>query len=169
MATTASAYLQMKLDASMQPDSPLTGGNDGSIENVSGGRRWTSGTASGQVDRVFRKNYTISSGATQAFDLLAAGSLTDVQGQAIDADELKAVVIKITSGAALFQSPVANGLDCFTDAQAGLQLKASGGLRCVALDFGPDGLSVTTNSKFDLIESTSAASASVEVAFICAQ
>jgi hypothetical protein len=112
---------------------------------------------------------TIGSGATDTYDLLAAGGLIGPLGELIDLDELKGLALRVTSGEVKFIRHGANGLAMFTSNNEGLQLKSAGGLRAVVLDFGPDGLDVTTDSKFEIVETSGLASATYELAFIGAK
>ena len=104
-----------------------------------------------------------------SYDLLAAGSLLSPLGEAIDLDELKGLALRVTSGSIKFQKPGSNGLALFTSNNHGLLLSATAGLRAIVLDLGPDGLDVTVNSKFDIVEATGAATATYELALIGAE
>jgi hypothetical protein len=141
----------------------------GNVEAQSGGRRWTNGTGSGKVGAAYKRIRTIGSGATDTYDLLAAGSLQTPLGRPIDLDELKALSLKVTSGEVKIIKHGTNGLDIFTSNNEGFQLKAAGGLRAVVLDMGPDGLDVSSNSRFEVVETSGAASATYEIAFIGAE
>jgi hypothetical protein len=133
-------------------------------------RNWSDGQASGQIDAVYRRvQSSLASSTTDTYDVLAAGGLQTPSGSVIDLDELKGLVIKCTAGEVKLVATAANGLGCFTAASEGLQLKAAGGLRAVALDFGPDGLDVTTASQFAITETSGAASAGYELSFIGAE
>jgi len=135
------------------------------LTNQTGGRRWTDGTASGQVDRVYKRVRTMTSGETQSYDLAAAGSLTDALGRAIDADELKGLVLKCTSGSIALEAPASAFLPIFSDA-TDLILLGSG--QTLAMDFGAAGLDVTSGSKFDIIEKA-ASTAGYELELFIAQ
>ncbi|MCP4733037.1 MAG: hypothetical protein GY873_02485 [Bosea sp.] len=154
MATSASALLQILAQGEVVPTSPFTGGPAmHKLENTTGGSRWAQGTASGQIDRVYMVSGDMIADATDSYDVKAAGSLTDVYGQAIDLDELKGLVLKCLTGTIVFLSPGANNLGCFLAAADGIQLTAG---QTLAIDFGAAGLDVTTDSKFDIDEPTSA-------------
>ena len=141
----------------------------GTVEALTGGRRWTTGTGTGKIGAVYRRLRTVGSGATDSYDVLAAGSLTTPLGEAIDLDELKGLALRVTSGSIKFQKPGSNGLALFTTNNHGLLLSATAGLRAIVLDLGPDGLDVTVNSKFDIVEATGAATATYELALIGAE
>ena len=137
----------------------VTGDKTGTMVNATGGRRWSNGTGSGKIGKIYKAILAFTSGETKNYNLLAAGSLTTPDGESIDADELKFLGVKCTAGEFKFVGTVSNQLDVFTAASEGLQLKAAGGLRSLPLDFGPDGLDVTTNSQFALIETGSSTAA----------
>lgn len=142
----------------------VSGAMRGSVVNNTGGRRWTNGTGNGKIGKYYKAVLGFTSTETKNYDLLAAGSLTTPDGETIDADELKFMVIKCTSGQFQLAAPASAFLTIFSDASDVLNLKASGGLRCLAMDFGPDGLDVTSSSKFDLIE-TGSSTAAGEIIF----
>lgn len=173
MATKFSAVMELRLLAEEALDVTVDPGSDGTLPVEvtigSGGARWANGGASGQVGACYKRLRTVGISGTDSYDLLAAGALKTPAGATIDADELKGLVLKVTSGACKLQAPAASGLGIFTAASQGLQLSATGGLRSVALYFGPDGLDVTTNSKFDIVESSGAATATYELILIVAE
>ena len=173
MASTYSAEMTIRLRAEEALDATADPGSSGvlpiEVVNATGGRRWTDGGGSGQIEKCYKRVRTISAGATDAYDLLAAGSLTTPAGASIDADELKALVLRVTSGEVKLVGAALNALDCFTAASEGVKLAASGGLRCLALDFGPDGLDVAANSKFEIIETSASATADYELELIVAE
>ncbi len=70
----------------------------GNVEAQAGGRRWTNGTGLGKVGAAYKRIRTIGSGATDTYDLLAAGGLQTPLGRPIDLDELKALSLQVTSG-----------------------------------------------------------------------
>lgn len=121
------------------------------LENDPQGQRWTAGTGSGEVDRPFMYEGALAAAATDSYDLVAAGALEDIFGQAIDADELKGIVVECVTGQIEFRAPAANGLSIFTAVSEGLQLEAG---HMVGFDLGDDGIevSVSTNSKFDVVD-----------------
>lgn len=132
------------------------------LRNAVRGESWTYGAGSGQVNQVFLDEVTVSSGATDNYNVLAAGAHLDVFGNTIDLDELKGLVIVPTSGSIRLEAPAANFLDIFDDASDLLDLVSSS-VFCMA--WGAGGIDVTTNSKFDITETTSAASATYLIAF----
>jgi len=159
MATVAARLLILaEGEANPTPtDDPGAGGSVSlDLNNSPGGTRWTDGQASGEVDRVYRRVRTMTSGETQSYDLLAAGGLTDVLGRTIDADELKGLVLKCTSGSIALEAPASAFLPIFSDA-SDLILLAAG--QTLAMDFGAAGLDVTSGSKFDIIEKAASTAA----------
>ena len=98
--------------------------------------------------------------------LLAAGSLEDIIGQAIDADEAKALVVLCTDGEIKVTGAAANGLGCFTAASEGNALSEG---QFVAIGLGKAGLDVTVNSKFDITETSGTATAAYTLGLIVAQ
>jgi len=166
MATSASAHLRMLLDVEGIPASPLEGVLRKALENATGGRRWTQGTGSGEIDRIYiRERSALGAAATDNYDLLGAGGLNDIHGQAIDADELKAIFLLPTDGSILFEAPAANYITLFSAATDATEVPSDGML----LSWGADGLDVTVNSKFDITEVSGAVTADYLLAFICAQ
>ena len=163
--TTLSARLHIEARGDLQADAPHSQTVGHTLENATGGRGWRNGTGSGEVDRIFLESNTFSSGQNKTYNLLAAGALTDVFGQAIDADELKGLMVKCTSGEIAVDGGGAGGLDLFEHNQHGIAL-ASG--MSFAVDLGAAGLDVTTNSSFRVAENASAA-ASYTVWLIVAQ
>ena len=130
MASVYSALLEMRLLAEETLDASVDPGTSGTlpveIANVTGGRRWSTGTGSGKIGRV-------------------------------------------TSGQVQIAAPAANFLTIFSDASDVINMNAVAGLRAIALDFGPDGLDVSVNSKFDVIETSGAATATYEIEFVGAE
>jgi hypothetical protein len=166
MGSSSSAMMHLQLVLEAIPDSATA---DGAlrkvIENATTGARWAQGTGSGQADRVYYAEFSFTSGQTRSFDLLAAGSLVDILGQAIDADELKAMAIIPTSGSLRLEAPATGFISLFSDATDLLNLPS----RATFFDFGNTGIDVTTNSKFDITEATGGATAGCKLAFIVAQ
>ncbi len=165
MATSAAALIRILGSATLSADSPYSGPVSAELENNTNGRRFKNGTGSGQVDRVYQVDGTLGAGATDDYDLLAAGSLTDVYGQAIDADELKAIVIKCNTGEVSFQGNASNQLSLFTSASQGIVLGAGA---TAGFDLGAAGIDVTTNSKFEILDSDGGGS-TYSLWLICAQ
>lgn len=164
--STLSARLVVKASADLQPDAPYSLAIGHVLENATGGRGWKQGTGSGQVDRVYQVNGSLSSAATDSYNLLAAGSLTDVLGQAIDADELKALVLKCETGDIALGAPASNFLGIFNAANDAILLTAG---QSVAFDLGATGIDVTTNASFDVAETSGAAAATYSLWLIVAQ
>ena len=165
MASTASAELTIRFLTTMTPDTTtgITGDQHGDVEQTD---RWTQGTGSSQVDRAYKRVRTIGIGATDSYNLLAAGSLEDIIGQAIDADEAKALVVLCTDGEIKVTGAAANGLGCFTAASEGNALSEG---QFVAIGLGKAGLDVTVNSKFDITETSGTATAAYTLGLIVAQ
>ncbi len=61
------------------------------------------------------------------------------------------------------------GSDIFTSNNEGFQLKSACWLVAVVFDMVPDGLDVTSNSRFEIVETSGAASATYELALIGAE
>ena len=163
MATSASAHVHMILEAEGVPASPVTGALKalGEVET-----RWTQGTGSGNVDRIYmRERSALGAGATDSYNLLAAGSLEDIHGQAIDADELKALYLIPTSGSIRLEAPAATILPIFNDATDVLNVPSFG----LMFNWGAAGLTIGTDGSFDVTETTGAATADYTLVFICAQ
>lgn len=170
MATSLSTLLHIIGQADIKSTSPHTGTIVDKIENTTGGTIWTNGTGSGKADRVyFRSRSALGAGATDSYNLLAAGSLVDVYNQAIDADELKALVLKVTSGAVKLEAPAANFIGIFADASDVILLGASAKCNTIAFDFGAAGLDVTTNASFDITETSGATTANYELWVVVSQ
>lgn len=165
MATNVNALLQIRALATVTATSPASGDVVLECVNAPGGTRWTNGTGSGNVDRVLFRSETMASGETDSYNLLAAGGLTDIYGQAIDADELKGIIIKCLTGSISFKAPASNFLTCFGAAGDKIKLAAT---HCQAIDFGAAGLTLSTSASFDIAEEGSAA-ATYELWFDVAQ
>lgn len=154
MSTSLSVSLRIIAQADLTPSSPITGAILARLENATGGRFWTQGTSVGNADRVFLTDMTLTAGQTVSYNTLAAGALTDIYGQAIDLDELKGLIVLCNTGAIKIDAPAANFIGIFADASDLIKLGAT---HCFAMDFGATGLDVTTNSKWDIVETASAA------------
>ena len=162
MATQAAAFLRMHLEAEGTPDTDLSGILRRVLENATGGRRWTNGTGSGQISTIYvREKSALGAGATDSYDLLAAGALTDIHGQTIDLDELKGFMLLPTSGSIRIDAPAANAIDIFDDPSDLLNVPGDG----LMMSWGAAGLDVTTNSKFDITESSGGATADYTLVF----
>lgn len=165
MSTSLAVSLRIIAQADLTPYSPMTGAILARLENATGGRFWTQGTSTGNADRVFLAERTLTAGQTDNYNTLAAGALTDIYGQAIDLDELKGLIVLCSTGAIKIDAPAANFVGIFADASDVIKLGAG---NCIAFDFGPGGLDVATNSKFDITE-TAAAAATYSIMFWGAQ
>lgn len=173
MATEYSALMEMRLLSTEKLDPTVDPGASGQpsaeVSIGSGGVRWKNGGGNGQIQRNYKRIRTIGSGATDSYDLLAAGSLTTPNGESIDLDEVKGLILRVTAGEVKFVKATTGGLDCFTAADEGMQLGATAALQALGLYFGADGLDVTTNSKFAIIETSGAGTATYELEFIGAE
>jgi len=154
MATSLGVSLRIIAQADLTPSSPITGAILAKLENATGGRFWTQGTSTGNADRVYLADVTLTSGQTVNYNTLAAGSLTDIAGQAIDLDELKGLIVLCNTGAIKIDAPAANFIGIFADANGAIKLGAG---NCAAFDLGAGGLNVATDSKWDITETASAA------------
>lgn len=163
------AFLQILAQGEIVPDSSTDPGATGTVRldvaNTTGGRRWTDGQASGQVDRVYRRVRSLTASQTHSYNLLAAGGLTDALGQAIDADELKGLVLRCTSGSIALEAPAAAFLPVFADATDLVKLSEG---QTLAFDFGAAGLDVTSAASFDIVEQA-ASTAAYELWLVLAQ
>ena len=168
MATgTVATRLVMQLDAMLTVDAPFAQGIRHMVENSAGGRRWTDGTASGQVSQVYlRRRAGLAAGDTDTYNLLAPGALLDVLGGTIDADELKAIMVVPTAGAIRIAATPANFIGIFEDADGKNKIPAGSSF---AMDFGPTGLDVSSGSKFEITETTGAATADYDLILIVAE
>lgn len=165
MASSLSASLIIRAQAELVPSSPAAGAVLAELANATGGTFWTPGQGSGQIDRVYLASVSLTSGQTVNYNTLAAGSLLDALGQAIDLDELKGLVVKCTSGSIKIDAPAANFIGIFADASDLIRLSSG---QTIAFDFGAGGLDVTTNSKWDIVE-TASSTASYTIMFWGAQ
>lgn len=163
--STLSARLHILALADLEPSTPHTQTIGHTVDNAPGGRGWRQGTGSGQVDRVYLEANTLSSGASKVYNLTAAGGLTDVLGQAIDADELKGLVIRCAVGQVTVDGSASQTLPFFEDNNHGVVLSAG---HTMAVDFGAAGLDVTTAANLRVTE-TAATSSSYTLWFIVAQ
>lgn len=162
MASSSSALLSILFGAEQIPSTPTKGALSASVENVTGGRRWTQGQGTGQVDVVYMSDQTMAASETDSYNTLSAGSLTDLLGQAVDLDELKCLIVKCNTGTIALEAPASNALGIFSSATDLINLGAG---QMVVFDFGAGGLDVTANSKLDIIEKAAAA-ATYTLAFI---
>ncbi len=167
MASNLSALLLISAEANIVPSSPYEGpGVRATLNNGSSGARLTDGTGSGQADRVYRKSGTLAASATDTINLLAAGSLTDALGQAIDLDELKQLVVKCVTGSIKVVRPSSNGLTFFVAANDGINLSAG---QTNATDFGAGGLALSTNATFEITDTAGGSGSTYELYLVGAQ
>jgi hypothetical protein len=154
MSTSLAVSLRIVAQADLTPSSPITGAILARLENATGGRYWTQGTSTGNASQCYIADVTLSSGQTVNYNTLAAGALVDTGGATVDLDELKGLIVLCNTGAIKIDAPAANFIGIFADATDKIRIGAG---QCVAFDFGPGGLDVTTNSKWDIVETASAA------------
>lgn len=154
MATSLAVSLRIIAQADLTPSSPLAGAILAKLENATGGRFWTQGTGTGNASQCYLADVTMTASQTVSYNTLAAGALVDTGGATIDLDKLKGMVILCNTGAIKIDAPATNFIGIFADASDVIKLGAG---NCIAFDFGPGGLDVTTNSKWDIVETASAA------------
>lgn len=154
MSTSLAVSLRIVAQADLTPSSPITGAILARLENATGGRYWTQGTGTGNASQCYLADVTLSSGQTVNYNTLAAGALLDTGGATVDLDELKGLIVLCNTGAIKIDATAANFIGIFADASDLIKIGAG---QCVAFDFGPGGLDVTTNSKWDIVETASAA------------
>jgi len=162
VATSLASLVSIRSLAELTPDSPQTGAVKGEISIDT---RTANGIGSGQADRAYFAERSLSSGATHTYNVLAAGSLTDMLGQAIDLDEVKAITVQCLTGAIKVEGGSANVLAAFTGANEGINLAAG---QSFAMDLGPAGVSVGSNGTFVVTE-TAASTASYRILIVGAQ
>lgn len=152
--------------SSLTPSSPHAGDTIDDLENVVGGHATTQGQGASQADRVYHKLGTLAAAATDSYNTLAAGSLLDSQGQAIDLDELKMISVKCLTGAIKIDAPAANAMGFFGTATDFVPLRAgqTWGLDLVGTD--GLGLDVTVNSKFDIVDTFGGTGSTYEIEFV---
>lgn len=166
MARSSGARMIISLLAYATPALPRTNALQVELNNGTGGEFWTEGRGSKNVDRVWRNagdSVTLGFGATDSYNLLAAGGLLDILGDTVDLDELKGIEITCLTGAIAFKAPAADFLPCF--GAAGDLIKLAAG-HTIGISFGAGGLSLSTSGKFDIIETSGAASATYCLEFI---
>jgi hypothetical protein len=149
---TVSAHARIMIEATSTPaaNAGKSGPRLSLLENATGGTYWTSGNASGQADTIYNPGLkTLAAAATDSYNTLAAGALTDIEGATVDLDELKCIVVRCVSGAIKIDAPAANYMGFFGTATDYVPLGAG---QTWAMDFGPGGLNVTVNSKFDIVD-----------------
>jgi len=160
MPTSLATLVQIRALAELTPDSPLTGAVKGEIvaEN-----RTTNGQGSGQADRAYFASRSLSASATHTYNVLAAGSLTDLLGQSIDLDEIKGLSVECLTGAIKVVGGASNSLAAFTGAGDGLLLTAG---QSMAVGWGAAGLTVGSNGTFEVTETSGSGAATYKILFI---
>lgn len=160
MATSLASLVQIRALAELTPDSPLTGAVKGEIIAE---QRTTNGQGSGQADRAYFASRSLSASATHTYNVLAAGSLTDLLGQAIDLDEIKGLCVECLTGAIKVVGGASNALAAFTAAGDGLLLTAG---QSMAVEWGAAGLAVGSNGTFEVTETSGSAGATYKILLI---
>lgn len=160
MATSLASLVHIRALAELTPDSPLTGAVKGEIVAQ---QLTTNGQGSGQADRAYFASRTLSASATHTYNVLAAGSLTDLLGQAIDLDEIKGLSVECLTGAIKVVGGASNALAAFTGAGDGLLLTAG---QSMAVEWGAAGLAVGSNGTFEVTETSGSAAATYKILFI---
>jgi len=161
-ASVTSARLVISLQGVATAASPLTGETSRTLENGSGGARWTDGQASGMVDRVYERDGTLTAAAVDTYDVLAAGGLKDLQGRAIDLDELKAFTLVCVTGSIKLLAPATNFLPLFGATGDFINLTAG---QTQAFDFGAAGLSLGTSGKFNVVDTAGGSGSTYSLMF----
>jgi hypothetical protein len=162
MATSLASLISIRALAELSPGAPQTGAVKGEIAVDT---RTSDGQGSGQADRAYFAERSLSSGATHTYNVLAAGSLTDLLGQAIDLDEVKTIAVQCLTGAIKVEGGGSNVLGCFTGANEGVNLSAG---QVFALSLGAAGVSVGSNGTFVVTE-TASSTASYRILIVGAQ
>lgn len=156
MPTVLSVSMIAQILSSLRPDTPLLGEVQAQLANAAGGEQFTQGQSSGQSDRVYvRGSRSLGIGATDAYNLLAAGSLKDPLGQTIDLDELKGLMLICLTGKIRLIASTGTPITLFQAAGDAINLSAG---QFAMFGFGPTGLSVETNSLFEILETGGAGS-----------
>lgn len=160
MSTSLATLVQIRALAELSPASPLTGAVKGEILSE---QRTTNGQGSGQADRAYFASRSLSASATHTYNVLAAGSLTDLLGQSIDLDEIKGLAVECLTGAIKVVGGASNALGAFTGAGDGLLLTAG---QSMAVEFGGAGLAVGSNGTFEVTETSGSAGATYKILFL---
>jgi len=160
MSTSLATLVQIRALAELSPASPLTGAVKGEILSE---QRTTNGQGSGQADRAYFASRSLSASATHTYNVLAAGSLTDLLGQAIDLDEIKGLCVECLTGAIKVVGGASNALGAFTGSGDGLLLTAG---QSMGVEFGAAGLAVGSNGTFEVTETSGSAGATYKILFL---
>lgn len=155
MATAGA--LSISLLCTVDVPTPGTGTATEKLETVT---RWTDGTGSGQIGRVYHATGSLTASGTATLNLLAAGALKDRFNTTVDLDELKGIMIKCLTGQFSVAAAAANGLTCFTGASEGVKLAAG---HTLAVDFGAAGLAIGSTGSLTLTETSTSAGATYEI------
>ena len=147
--STSSAQLIISLQGAQAPAAPVNGGLDRSVNNGSGGARWTNGPASGQINRVYQTDGTLAAAATDSYNVITAGALKDLLGATLNLVQLKGLVLTCLTGSIKLMAPAANFLSVFEAASHGVNLTAG---QTIGFDLGALGITVSTNGKFDITD-----------------
>lgn len=131
-----------------------------------GSQRWTNGTGSGKVDRVYHATGALVASASVTFNLLAAGALKDPNNVTVDLDELKGLVVKCLTGTFEVVAASANGLACFTGASEGIVLTAG---QSFGINLGATGLVIGSNASLTLTELSTTLGATYEIELVGAE
>ena len=159
----ASARLVISLRGEIAPLATRDGIVGRTLENGSGGARWTNGQASGMVDVVYQKDGTLAAAVTDSYNVVGAGGLSDLLGGAINLKQLKALVLICNTGSIKLVAPAANALSIFGAATHFFNLTAG---QMIALDLGVLGITVSTNGKFDITDTFGGAGSTYSLEFI---
>lgn len=163
MAAIASARLLISLIGKVAPASPVDGEVGASLENGSGGARWTNGQASGQIDHPYRVEGTLAAAAVDSYNVITAGALRDINGGVINLKQLKGFALVCNTGSIKLVAPAANFLSLFGAATDWINLTAG---QMIALDLGVLGITVSTNGKFDIADTFGGAGSTYSLMFI---
>ena len=161
MAVEASATIRLR--SSQTYPSPATEG--GIAYDVNVADSWSSGNASGEVDRPFRVLGTLVASGTVTYNLLAAGALKDALNNTVDIDELKFLVVRCLTGN-IAVTGVSSGLACFTGTDQGVKLAAG---HAFAISFGAAGLAIGSNGSIKVAETSTTLGATFELALVGAE
>lgn len=159
MATNLAVRVIVSILCDFLPTAPAEGPPPRlSLNNGTDGARLVNGTGSGQANQPYMRDRggvdaDLLAGATDSYNVLAAGALVDMYGTAIDLDEVKALMVVCDLGAIKVVGGAANPLGCFTGAGEGFKLAS--GQSCL-LDLGATGLTVGASGTFEITETTTA-------------
>jgi hypothetical protein len=115
------------------------------------------------VDRVYQVDGTLTALQVAQYDVLAAGALTDVLGDAVDLDELKGFTLTCVTGSIKIVAPAANFLAVFAAAADALHLSVG---QTLAFDFAAGGLAIGTSSKFNVVDTAGGVGSTYSLMFV---